>query len=177
MAWNAKPTRRRGGQRKYSDVAIETALTLRMLLHLPLRQTEGFLRSIFELMNLTLDVPDHTTLSRRNPRLSVQLRSHSRTRAINLVIDTSGLSIFGEGQWAAVKHGGNGIQGWRKLHLGVDQTGVIVAQALTSSTVDDAATGIDAAHARATPLIHRRDWGGEVYAFRLLPVMRVVYQD
>ncbi len=53
------------------------------------------------------------------------------------------MSIFGEGHWAAVKHGGKGIHGWRKLHLGVDQTGVIVAQALTSSTVDDAATGID----------------------------------
>ena len=141
--WNAKPTRRRGGQRRYSDVAIETALTLRMLLHLPLRQTEGSLRSIFELMNLKRDVPDHTTMSRRSACLAVPLRFRQRTGAINLVIDSSGLSIFGEGQWAAVKHGGNGIQGWRKLHLGVDETGVIVAQVLTNSNVDDSVTGID----------------------------------
>jgi transposase len=139
--WNAKPTHRRGGQRRYSDVAIETALTLRMLLHLPLRQTEGFLRSIFELMGVNLDVPDHTTMSRRSARLTVPLRFGKRTGSINLVIDSSGLSIFGEGQWAAVKHGGKGIQGWRKIHLGVDENGVIVAQALTNSNIDDAVTG------------------------------------
>ena len=123
--WNAKPTRRRGGQRKYSDVAIETALTLRLLLHLPLRQTEGFLRSIFDLMNLSLDVPDHTTISRRSARLHVPLTFRPGTGAIDLVVDSSGLSIFREGQWAAVKHGGKGIQGWRKLHLGVDETGML----------------------------------------------------
>jgi hypothetical protein len=139
--WNAKPTHRRGGQRRYSDVAIETALTLRLLLHLPLRQTEGFLRSIFELMGVNLDVPDHTTMSRRTARLAVPLRFRKRTGSINLVIDSSGLSIFGEGQWAAVKHRGKGIQGWRKFHLGVDETGMVVAQALTNSNVDDAAIG------------------------------------
>ncbi len=141
--WNAKPTRRRGGQPKYSDLAIETALTLRMLLHLPLRQTEGFLLSMFELMGLSLDVPDHTTVSRRGALLSVPLRSRPSTGAIDLVIDSSGLTIFGEGQWAAVKHGGKGVQGWRKLHLCVDETGTIVAQALTDASVDDATTGID----------------------------------
>lgn len=141
-AWNAKPTRRRGGQRKYSDLAIETALTLRLLPHLPLRQTEGFLRSIFELMGVSLDAPDHTTMSRRSAHLAVPLRLQTGNRAINLVIDSSGLSIFGEGQWAAVKYGGKGIQAWRKLHLGVDETGTIVAQALTNANVDDAGTGI-----------------------------------
>ena len=117
--WNAKPTGLRGGQRKYSDLAIETALTVRLLLHLPLRQTEGFLFSIFELMGLLLDVPDHTTLSRRSGHLVVPLRSRPNSDAIDLIIDSSGLAIFGMGEWAAVKHGGKGIQGWRKLHLGV----------------------------------------------------------
>ncbi len=70
------------------------------------------------------------------------MRVRPRPGSINLVIDSGGLSIFGEGQWAAVKHGGKGIQGWRKLHLGVDESGVIVAQALTKANVDDAATGI-----------------------------------
>ncbi len=98
--WNAKPRgrRRRGGQRKYSDLAIETALTLRLLLHLPLRQTEGFLTSIFELMGLHLDKPDHTTLSRRSAKLNVALRPRQTKGAIHLVIDSSGLAIFGEGE-------------------------------------------------------------------------------
>ncbi len=74
-SWNAEPSRRRGGQRKFSDQASETAITLRLLLHLPLRQTEGFLISIFELMNVALSVPDHTTLSRRSKGLDVSLRS------------------------------------------------------------------------------------------------------
>ena len=154
--WNARPTRRRGGQRKYSDLAIETALTLRLLLHLPLRQTEGFLLSIFELMRVQLEAPDHTTISRRSGLLAVPLRSIPRSGAINLVIDSSGLAIFGEGQWAAVKHGGKGIQGWRKLHLGVDETGAIVAQGLAKSNVDDAATGIsliDAVKSKITTVI------------------------
>ena len=140
--WRAKPSRRRGGQRKFSDLAIETALTVRLLLHLPLRQTEGFLLSIFELMDIHLDVPDHTTLSRRSALLDVPLSLRRDSGSIDLVIDSSGLAIFGEGEWAAVKHGGKGIQGWRKLHLGVDETGVIVAQAVTDANVDDATTGI-----------------------------------
>ncbi len=65
MAWRAKPTGRRGAQYQFSDLAIETALTLRLVFNLPLRQTEGFLRSILQLMGLDLDAPDHTTLSRR----------------------------------------------------------------------------------------------------------------
>ena len=71
--WNAKPSdRRRGGQPKYSNLAIETALTLRLVYHLPLRQTEGFVTSIFDLMGLHLDVPDHTTLSRRSKTLKIR---------------------------------------------------------------------------------------------------------
>jgi len=66
--WSAPPTRRRGGQPKYSDLAIETALTLRLLFHLPLRQAEGFLVSIFALMDVHLDVPDHTRRWCVNPR-------------------------------------------------------------------------------------------------------------
>ena len=52
------------------------------------------------------------------------------------------MSVFGEGEWAAAKHGGRGKRGWKKLHLGVDRSGVIVAQALTEPTADDATTGV-----------------------------------
>jgi hypothetical protein len=141
--WNAKPSGRRGGQRKYSDLAIETALTLRLLLQLPLRHAEGFLRPLFDLMGLVLDVPDHTTLSRRAKKLKVPLRVPKKLGRIDLVIDSSGLAIFGEGEWAAVKHGGKGIRGWKKLHLGVDGDGVIVGQRLIDASVDDGNVGGD----------------------------------
>ena len=68
-AWTPRPSGRRGGQRKFSDHAIETALTLRLVFGLPLRQAEGFLRSVLSMMRVDLDLPDHTTLSRRSQHL------------------------------------------------------------------------------------------------------------
>jgi len=141
-AWNAKPSRRRGAPRKYSDLAIETALMLRLVFHLPLRQTEGFLNSLFEMMGLDLSAPDHTTLSRRSQQLNVKLRRIPTKGAIHLLVDSSGLSIVGEGEWAAAKHGKRGKRGWMKLHIGVDEAGAIVAQELTDATGDDASTGL-----------------------------------
>ena len=141
-AWKPEAGGRRGGQRKYSDLAIETGLTLRLLFHLPLRQAEGFLTSLFRLMGLNLRVPDHTTLSRRGQHLDVNLHHPPRAERLHLLIDSTGLSTFGEGEWAAAKHGGHGTRGWRKLHLGVNRSGVIVAQALTDATTDDALSGI-----------------------------------
>lgn len=139
-AWKPAPDGGRGGQCKYSDLAIETALTLRLVFHLPLRQTEGFLRAIFRLMGVELSAPDHTTLSRRGQDLDVQLRRAPADEAIQLIVDSTGLSIVGEGEWAAAKHGGKGKRGWKKLHLGVAPTGIIVAQDLTDGHADDAAT-------------------------------------
>ena len=141
--WSPGGRKRRGGQRRFSDVAIETALTLRMVFNLPLRQTEGFPRSVFRLMDVHLDVPDHTTLSRRGQSLSIDLRAFRNTGPLHLVIDSTGLSAFGEGEWAAAKHGAKGVRGWRKLHLGVDADGVIVMQALTDSNGDDAQTAVE----------------------------------
>ncbi|MCP3917445.1 MAG: IS5 family transposase [bacterium] len=142
-AWRPRPDGRRGGQRKYSDLAIETALTLRVVFHLPLRQTEGFLRSIFGMMGIDLCAPDHTTLSRRSHGLNVALRRVAVDEPIHLIVDSTGLSIVGEGEWAAAKHGGKGKRGWKKLHLGVDRSGTIVAQVLTDGSADDAKAGLD----------------------------------
>ncbi|MGK0265360.1 MAG: hypothetical protein ACI8UD_004023, partial [Planctomycetota bacterium] len=164
--WNAKPSGRRGGQRKYSDLAIETALTLRLLLQLPLRHAEGFLRSLFDLMGLALDVPDHTTLSRIAKKLKVSLRVPKKLGRIDLVIDSSGLAIFGEGEWAAAKHGGKGIRGWKKLHLGVDGDGVIVGQRLTDASVDDGNVGVD--FVDSVPGKVRRVIGDGAYGSRAL---------
>ena len=110
-SWKPAPSGRRGGQRKFSDHAIETALTLRLVFNLPLRQAEGFLRSVLSLMNLDLEAPDHTTLSRRSQRLHVDLHLVPAGEPIHLIVDSTGLSIVGEGEWASVKHGGSGRRG------------------------------------------------------------------
>ena len=140
--WAAAGVGRRSGQLQYSDLAIETALTLSLIFHLPLRQTEGFLTSIFGMLGVDLTAPDHTTLSRRGQHLALALRRARPGTSLHLIVDSTGLSIVGDGEWAAAKHGGRGRRGWRKLHLGVDGSRVIVACALTEPTADDAITGI-----------------------------------
>ncbi len=92
--WRVPAEGKPGGQRTYSDVAIEAALTIRMVFHLPLRQTEGFLRCLAELLKIDLPIPDHTTLSRRLKKLSsVQFRRLTTDRPIHLLIDSTGLRI------------------------------------------------------------------------------------
>jgi len=137
-SWKPAPSGLRGGQKKFSDHAIEAALTLRLVFNLPLRQAEGFLRSILALMDVDLEAPDHTTLSRRSQHLDIQLARVATKSPIHLIVDSTGLSIVGEGQWAAAKYGGRGRRGWKKLHLGVDRSGVIVAETLTDGDVKDA---------------------------------------
>ena len=121
--WEPAGRGTRGGERKYSDVAIETGLTLRLIFHLPLRQAEGSLTSLFSVMGIDLPAPDHTTLSRRGLHLQLRLRRFSPGEGMHLIIDSTGLAIVGEGEWAAAKHGGRGRRGWKKLHVGVDQSG------------------------------------------------------
>ncbi len=142
-SWTPTRSGRRGAPLKYSDLAIETTLTLRLVYGLPLRQAEGFLRSLLQIMKLDLDVPDHTTLSRRSRRLDVVLQPKTSASPIDLIIDSTGLSIVGQGEWAAAKHGNRGKRGWRKLHIGVNGAGEIVAQVLTDGNADDAKTGLD----------------------------------
>jgi hypothetical protein len=142
-SWKPAPAGRRGGQKKFSDHAIETALTLRLVFKLSLRQAEGFLRSVLSLMDVDLEAPDHTTLSRRSQRPNVYLHRVARDKPIHLIVDSTGLSIVGEGEWMAAKYGGSGRRGWKKLHLGVDRTGKIAAQALTHGSTDDAKTALD----------------------------------
>ena len=97
-AWKPSPSGRPGGQRRFSDLAIETALTLRLVFRLPLRQTEGFLRSVLALLSSDLDAPDHTTLSRRSLRHDVKLQELPVKGPIHLIVDSTGLSIVGEGE-------------------------------------------------------------------------------
>jgi IS5 family transposase len=142
-AWKPAASGTRGGQRKFSDRAIETALMLRLVFKLPLRQAEGFLRSVLSLMRVDLEAPDHTTLSRRSQHLDVDLHFLRANEPIHLIVDSTGLSIVGEGEWAAVKHGGRGKRAWKKLHIGVDRSGLIVAEVLTDGNADDAKTALN----------------------------------
>lgn len=142
-AWNAAPSGRPGGQRRYSDLAIVTALTLRVVFHLALRQTEGFVASLIRLMGLDLETPDHTTLSRRNSKVEVPPIARMHDGPIHLVIDSTGLKMVGDGEWHAHKHKtSDKRRTWRKLHLGVDSDGFIVASQLTESSVDDSSVGV-----------------------------------
>jgi Transposase DDE domain len=94
-AWRAPATGKPGGQRTYADIAIEAALTIRMVFHLPLRQTEGFLRSLVQLLEVDLPIPDHTTLSRRLKRLrDIRCYRLATDRPIHLLIDSTGLRIY-----------------------------------------------------------------------------------
>ena len=114
-------TCRRGRPPIYSDMAIICALSLKVLFQLPLRATEGLLGSLFELMNLPLSVPNYTTLSRRQSHLEIELPSLIPNDSRHIVIDSTGLKIFGEGEWKVRQHGYDKRRTWRKLHLGIDE--------------------------------------------------------
>ena len=140
-AWVAPKNGLRGGQRRYSNLAVRTALTLRVVFGLPLRQTEGFLDSLLRLMGLNLKAPDHTTLSRRNQIVAVPPLTRAHDGPIDLIVDSTGLKILGCGEWNAHKHkASKKRRDWRKLHIGVDAEGFIVAAELTASSRDDAST-------------------------------------
>ena len=137
-AWKAEPRTTRGGQARYSALAIATALTLRSVFRLALRQTEGLIGSIIALLGLDLAVPDHTTLSCRAEDLDV-VRPRSESGPVHLLVDSTGLKLCGSGEWLLEKHGTKTRRSWRKLHIAVDaDTGEIAAAALTTSDVDDA---------------------------------------
>ena len=138
--WSAPRRTSRGGQRRYSDLAIETCLTLRTTYRLALRQTQGLMGSIGTLMGLDIRVPDYSTLSRRANSLSIaQVMRQAGSVPVHLVVDSTGLKIFGEGEWLVQKHKTKGIRRrWRKLHLGLDlASGAIVCANLTHDDVGD----------------------------------------
>jgi len=134
--WQATPTGVPGTPRTYADTAIETALTIRKLFRLPLRQTEGFLQSLFGRLRLMLPVPDYTTLSRRGRFLLVKL-SKRKKEITDIVIDSSGVKVYGEGEWKVKKHGAGKRRKWKKIHIGIDADGEIRLGEVTDETTGD----------------------------------------
>jgi hypothetical protein len=137
--WQAEPRTTRGGQPLYSDLAIATALPLRAVFRLALRQTEGLITSILALLGLDPAVPDHSTLSRRTETLEVAWPPGGQ-QPVHLLVDSTGLRLCGPGEWLCEKHGSKRRRAWRKLHLATDvDTGRIVATKLTGPDADDGA--------------------------------------
>jgi Transposase DDE domain len=140
-AWRTEPRTTQGGQRWYSPLAILTALTLRAVFHLALRQTEGLIGSVIGLLGLSLAVPDHSTLCRRAKTLEVPRPQPRRNgEPLHLLVDSTGLKLCGAGEWLVEKHGTKTRRSWRKLHIGLDaDTGQIAAAALTAKEIGDGA--------------------------------------
>jgi hypothetical protein len=134
--------RQRGGQIEYSDRAIECLLTLKAVFKLAYRQTEGLGRSIIALLGVKVAVPDYTTLCKRSADLKVALSPGQVQGAKHIVVDSTGLKVYGEGEWKVRQHGYSKRRTWRKLHLSVNEaTQSVEAVVLTEAGVDDAEAG------------------------------------
>jgi len=139
MSWEAKPSGKRGRQHSYSDAAIQSCLTMKVLFGMALRQTTGFVESLLRLSGLDWSVPDFSTLSRRQKTLTVNIPYRGSQGPLHLLIDSTGIKVEGEGEWNARKHGGAKRRVWRKVHLGIDEkTLEIRAVEFTSSGIGDA---------------------------------------
>jgi IS5 family transposase len=140
---NEQRSGRRGASKHYSDGAIALMATVQSLFNLPGRQTEGFVESLFALMGIDLPVPDHSTLSRRIGKVEVEMPAAPSEGAIHVVVDSTGVKVYGEGEWKVRQHGVDKRRTWRKLHVGVNEaTGEILsAVASTNNLSDDEALG------------------------------------
>lgn len=135
-------TGKRGKPVLYSSHAIETALTLQQVFHLPLRQVEGFLRSILKKLCSSCRTPDYSTLSLRGKTVPVKIRVRElRNQPLHIVVDSTGIKIFGEGEWKVRQHGWSKHRRWKKLHIGVDETtkDILVGEVSGNETADSEA--------------------------------------
>ncbi|MGX7347073.1 IS5 family transposase [Acetobacter pasteurianus] len=139
MNWEGLPMGRRGRRQSYSDAAIQTCLTLKVLFGFALRQTTGFVESLLRLAELAWSVPDFSTLSRRQKSLTVDIPYHGSSGPLHLLIDSTGLKVEGEGEWHIRKHGASKHRIWRKLHIAIDEGSMeIRAVEMTGNGVGDA---------------------------------------
>ncbi len=128
-------------------------LTLRAVFKLPYRQTEGFGRSVMTMLDVDVTVPDYTTLCKRSADLAVDLSTSRSQEAKHIVVDSTGLKVYGEGEWKVRKHGHSKRRTWCKLHLSVDAaTHEVQAVELTEAGVDDAEAGRQLLHDTPGPI-------------------------
>lgn len=138
--WKQAKEAKRSRPRRFSDLAITTALMIKRIFSMPLRALQGFLNSVFKLANIPLVSPHYTCISRRTKKVLVSFKTKTRGAIQHLAIDATGLKVYGEGEWKVKKHGADGKRRvWRKLHIAVDtSTHEIVAAELSLSNVTDA---------------------------------------
>lgn len=137
--WYYSGTHRQGGQLIYSDVAIETCLKLKEIYHLPLRQTQGFVDSLFKALGVSITSPDYSRFSRRGATIDPLLWASPACRPMALVFDSTGLKVYGEGEWKVRMHGISKRRTWRKFHMAVDANDTqIQACEVTANSSDDA---------------------------------------
>ncbi len=135
--WMYTGEKQRGSQFDYTDQAILVMLTVKEVFHLTNRGVEGFVGSFFGMMKINLPVPDHSTLSKRGKELKVKLPKKT-SQSLNIVMDSTGLKIYGEGEWKVRMHGVSKRRTWRKLHVGANpEDGEIQAVILTENKVSD----------------------------------------
>ncbi|MGG2141397.1 IS5 family transposase [Symbiopectobacterium sp. RP] len=138
-AWTEKnTTERRGRPLHYSDMTITTVLMMKRVFGLSLRALQGFGDSIFKLIKLSLHCPDYSLLSKRAKTVNISIKTPTRGEISHLVIDGTGLKVFGEGEWKVRQHGADRRRVWRKLHLAVDSVTheIICADLSLSGTTD-----------------------------------------
>ncbi len=136
--YNGTKTGKSGASQTYTDTAVQCCLMVREVFRLPLRQTEGFMNSVFRLGQLDLASPDYTTLSRRGTTLAVVCKRSPAKTLRHVVIDSTGLKVYGEGEWKVRAHGIGKRRTWRKLHLAVDvDSQEVIAVQVTENSVGD----------------------------------------
>ncbi len=138
-AWNnTARTGQRGKPSTYTDAVILCMASLQEIYHLPLRATEGLLASVVKMLGVELPVPDHTTLCRRRKVLEVSLPRRRTDEPLHVVVDSTGVKVYGEGEWKVRQHGYTKRRTWCKLHLGADEaTGEIVAAVVSTNNFTD----------------------------------------
>jgi transposase len=137
QGWYPEKTGKRGRPIKYADHAIATALPIREVFKLPLRQTEGLMSSIASLMNAKIEIPDFSSISRRSATLPRLFLNKAMKPGSLVIVDSTGLKVYGKDEWHQEKHGVSPKRTWRKLHLAVDEHHQIIAVELTTPEVGD----------------------------------------
>lgn len=157
-SWKAEPiSGPKGGRpRTYSDAAILCAATLRKLFRLPLRATEGLVASLLSLAGSLLRAPDFSTISRRLKDLPVMLMKRKKEKTV-IVVDSSGVKVYGEGEWKVRQHGVGKRRTWKKIHIAIGEDGEVRATEVTDGDTHDG----DVAKA----LLGQEDPGTEITAF------------
>jgi hypothetical protein len=160
--WNAKPTSERGRPKIYSDEAILCALMIKAVFKLPFRALQGFILSMIGMLGLLLPVPCYTRICRRAAELGQEMKRFGNKRITDIIFDSSGLKVYGEGEWKVKKHGKSKRRTWRKLHLAIcpNSHSVIISHLGENSEADCEVIPKMAAH---IPKSVKRSYGDGAY--------------